>query len=292
MPKTKNRKNKIKVGLALGGGSALGIAHLGVIQALEDNKIPIDCLSGTSAGAIVAACYAFGVPLKKMAEVTKKLKWTTFSRLSISKMGLMNNSIIGETIIDLIGRGPNVLIEDSPIPLAIVSTDISSGERVVFTKGNLAQAVTASSCIPGLFVPVEIDGHKLVDGAFVEDVPIFALAELGADIEIGVNLQNFHPYLEPQNVLDIFSNVITILTKKQYALIEKSGLNTLLIKPHLEHYSSSDFAKTDDLIAEGYRATTLVIPEIKNLLEDKETLTFGASLLKLFVNLFSLKDKG
>lgn len=275
----------------MGGGSALGIAHIGVIQALEDNKIPIDCLSGTSAGAIVAACYAFGVPLKKMAEVTKKLKWTTFSRFCLSKMGIMDNSTIGEMVVDLIGRGPDVLIEDSPIPLAIVATDVSSGERVVFTKGNLAQAVMASSCIPGLFVPVEVEGRKLVDGAFVENVPIFALEELGANIEIGVSLRHFYSYLEPNNILDIFSNVINILTAKQYALIEKSGLG-LLIKPHLEKYGSSDFEKTDDLVAEGYHAATLAIPEIRSLLEDRETLTFGASLLKLFINLFSLKERG
>lgn len=290
MSKTRNRKNKIKVGLALGGGSALGIAHLGVIQALEDHKIPIDCLSGTSAGAIVAACYAFGVPLKKIAAVTKKLKWTTFSRFCLSKMGIMDNSIVGEMVIDLIGRGPNVLIEDSPIPLAITATDVSSGQRVVFTKGNLAKAVMASSCLPGLFVPVEIDGHKLVDGAFVENVPIFSLTELGADINIGVSLRHSYPYIEPRNVLDIFSNIINILTEKQYALIEKSGLGSLLIKPHLENYGSSDFEKTDDLIAEGYHSAVLAIPEIKSLLEDKETLTFGESLLRL-IGLFSLRDK-
>jgi len=286
---SKPEPKKIKVGLALSGGSALGIAHIGVLQSLEDHKIQIDCLAGTSSGAIVAACYAFGVPLNKITAIAGRLKWSSFSRLSLSVMGLMNNSIIGETLIELIGRGPDVLIEDSPIPLAIVATDISSGKRVVFTKGNLAQAVMASSCIPGLFIPVEIDGKKFIDGAFVENLPIFALAELGADIQIGVTLRHFHPYVDPQNVIDIFYNAMEILTEKQYTLIEKEGLG-LLIKPHLENYGSSDFKKADGLIAEGYRAATLEIPEIRDLLNSKETLSFWPSLLQ-HLGLFSLKNK-
>ena len=124
---SKKKKHKYpKVGLALSGGSALGMAHIGVIKALRENDIPIDCIAGTSAGAIVGAALAFGISPEKMLEFSDQLSWSSLSEFAYSRAGLNSNRPLGKKMIELIG---DVEIEDAPIPLAIVATDIDKGDR-------------------------------------------------------------------------------------------------------------------------------------------------------------------
>ena len=262
---TKNIKNKYpKIGLALSGGSALGICHIGVIKALRENKISVDCVSGTSAGAIAAVCLAFGIPMKKMVDISKKVSWASVSKFGYSKMGINSNKPVGEMIDEIINGAK---IEDAKIPLAIVATDVDTGQKIILKKGNVAEAIMASTCLPGFFIPVEIIGRKLVDGGLVENLPVSPLNEMKVDIKIGVNLKHWRKLKKSRNILDVIANSYSILTGAQEKFIP--GQADILIEPHLERFFSSDFEKADELMEEGYRAANLVIPEIKSLINNK-----------------------
>jgi len=261
--KNENNPKRPKIGLALGGGSALGSLHIGVLQALYDNDIPIDCISGTSAGAMIAACYAFGVPIKEMIAKTTGLSWYGLSSFIYPKLGLVSNMAAGKLLEDIIGK---VNIEDADIPLAIIATNIETGEKTIFRKGNVVNAVRASTCIPGLFVPVELDGVSFVDGGLVENVPLSPLKDMGAEVRIGVNLDRWHPKGKPKNVVDVLISTMDVIIGQQESLNLQNS--EILIEPHLEKYSLSDFKKSGELIDEGYRATTLMIPEIRKFIPE------------------------
>lgn len=259
-------KPKPKLGLALSGGSALGNVHIGVLQALSDNNIKIDFISGTSAGAVVAACFAFGLPLEQMAERAKNLSWLTLSKFSFSGMGLVSPKAIGDIIEKLLGK---VSIEQAKIPLAIVATDIQTGQHVVFRKGDLAQAVMASAAIPGMFTPVEINSRLLVDGGVSENLPLLPLEEMGSEVELGVNLARFRSYKKPGNALGVMLNTFDIMTHRQAN--SAAARADVLIEPHLEAYTASDFKKATELINIGYRAAAASMPKIKEALSVPKT---------------------
>ncbi len=245
------------VGLALSGGAAVGIAHIGAVRALREAGIGISHLSGTSAGAVVAACVAFGVSEERMIEATRKLSWSNISDFGYSKFGLNSNRPVGELMTDLVG---DVRIEDAPIPLAIVATDIDTGDRVVFRKGDLAAAIQASTCIPGYFVPVEIDGKKLVDGGIIENLPLPTLRSMRPRVTVGIDLGLWRTIGVTKNILDVVTNSYSILVRHQADHAAHKA--SVIVSPHLEGFSISDFDRVDKLIDAGYRATRRKIPEI------------------------------
>jgi len=249
-----------RVGVALSGGSALGIAHVGILKSLREHHVPIDCIAGTSAGAIVAACYAFNVPLDTIVQKARGLSWYAMSKLSFSGMGLVSHAAFGKMINEFLG---DVQIEDAAILLAIIATDVETGERVVFREGSLTDALMASTCIPGLFVPVEVGGRLMVDGGLVDNLPISALREMRAQVMIGVDVNRRISKKRPKNVLDVVVKSFEIATAYRHPLGEKE----ILIEPHLEAFSPSDFGKADQLVDAGYRAATLKMREIRNLTE-------------------------
>jgi NTE family protein len=249
------------VGLALSGGGALGIAHIGVIKAFVENEIPIDLISGTSAGALVGAAYAFHVPIGDMEKAAKEMSWSFLASFPMSLLGLASNRAVEAGLEKYIGKKK---IEEADIPLAIVVTDIEDGEKVVLRSGEAALAVRASCCIPGMFVPVEIGGRKFVDGGLTENLPLSPLKDMGADIKIGVNVIRWHSRKEVKNVIDVMTNSISILASHQRHLVPQNV--DILIEPKLDDYSPSDFKKNVDLIKEGYRAAQAKIPEIKELI--------------------------
>lgn len=248
-----------RIGLALSGGSALGIAHVGVIRALAERGVPIDCIAGTSSGAVVAACHAFGVPMEKLAETARSLNWLSMSRISFSGLGVFSHA----ALIAFLERFlKDAKIEDAAIPLAIVATDLESGRRTVFTKGPLMEALTASVSIPGLFVPVKIGDRLFVDGALTDNLPLDALKELGATIRIGVDVNRWLSRRHPQHALDVVMRSIEIATTYHRPPAE----DELIVEPHLEAFTPSDFSKTEGIIDEGYRAAVVAMDDIRSLL--------------------------
>src|SRR5680860_104555 len=196
-----------RIGLALGGGAAKGIAHIGVLKAFEEEHIRIHCISGTSVGALVASYYAFGRPVESLLSIGSTLNLSRILNFTLERGGLFSTHAIREMIHRDLG---DCQIEDADILLAICATDIETGEQLIFRKGNLANAVCASMAVPGLFVPVEMDGRILVDGGLVENVPISPLAKMGAGITVAVDLSHVSRYPKPEDTFDVISNAINI----------------------------------------------------------------------------------
>lgn len=251
------KKKYKKLGLALGGGAALGAAHIGVLKALKELEIKPEFISGTSIGAFVAAHYAFGTPIDELEEIALDLNWLDVGGFKLSKLGLLSNERLGKKILDQLGK---VNIEDSTIPLAMIATNISKGEKVVLREGPLYKAVMASTCLPGIFVPVEWDDMFLVDGVLCENVPVSPLRKMGAKDIIGVDLTTNRDYKAPDDIIDVLSNTFDIglnnLIKEQM-----EDKNTTWIQPKLTAYNKADTRQTKQLIKEGYQATIEALGE-------------------------------
>ncbi len=234
------------VALALGGGAVLGAAHVGVLRALEESGIRISRISGTSIGAFIAALYAFGKSPEEIATVVTELDWLDITRFTLSRFGLLSNSELGKQVTDLLG---DVDFEQSRIPLTVIATDISSGNKVFLDSGELAPAVMASACIPGVFIPVEIDGRLLVDGGLVENVPVTPLVSAGEPFVIGVDLNARRHYQRP--IIDLMANVVDIAIDHASSIQAKKA--DLLITPEIGSFSRTDTSRIAELIEEGYR---------------------------------------
>ncbi len=236
-----------QIGIALGGGAVLGAAHIGVLKAVEEADVEISHITGTSIGAFVAAFYAFGVKLKYIEKIALELKWLDITNIALSRYSLLSNEKLGELIIEHIGDRN---IEDSDIPLAIITTDVTNGKKVVLDKGSVAKAVMASTCLPGIFKPIEKEDVMLVDGGIVENVPIDTLRAIGAEFVIGVDLNANYNYQKPSNILDVIINSFHLIMKQR--VIAQTKEADLLIEPNLSAFNRSDTDQVDKLIKIGY----------------------------------------
>ncbi len=245
-----------KIGLALGGGAVLGAAHVGVLKAFIESEIEIQALAGSSIGALIATLYAFGTDPDEIAALAKEMNWLDVSSFTFSKLGLLSNDKIGKLIRDKVG---NKNIEDSPIPLAMIATNISSGGHVILNKGPLHQAVMASTCVPGLFKPVEIDGRLLVDGGLVENVPVSPLEKMGCRTIVGVDLNANREYQEPDDLVDVLLNAMDIAIDHSAQVQTREA--ELIIAPNMNAFSRTDAGAIDELIEEGYTAARTAIDE-------------------------------
>jgi NTE family protein len=237
------------IGLALGGGAAKGIAHIGVLKAFEEEQVKISYLSGTSIGALVASYYAFGKSASDILELGEQLSFKRMTSFNLLRMGGVFTT---DQIRTMIHRDlGDVSIESAKIPLAICTTDIVSGEQVVFEKGNLADAVCASVAVPGIFVPVEVNGRTLVDGGIVENVPVSLLEDMGAGIIVGVDLNGVKEYPKPSGMMDVLSNAVDIcIDLKTRDQLKRADI---VVSLDLTHYSRSDNTHCiDQLMLEGY----------------------------------------
>ncbi len=260
-----NEKSRPKIGLALSGGAARGTAHLGVLKALEEHGIRPDCISGTSIGAFIAGLYAFGVSIEELKDIAEKIKWIHVTSFTLSKLGFLSNEDVAELIEKSVGK---VRIEDAKIPLAIIAADISTGEKIVMRSGDLAEAVTASTCIPGVFAPVKMGEKYLVDGLVVENVPVSPLKGMGADVIIAVNLGSERKYRDPDDLLDVLLNAFYIAVDR--ASQDDIAAADVLIEPRVAQFRRTDLKKVPELFSEGYRAAALRVDNIYNCLDHKK----------------------
>lgn len=250
-----------RVGLALGGGFARGIAHIGVLRAMEAHEIPVDFISGTSVGALIGAAYASGTPLDTMAAQGAETSFRDFGRWTVSRMGMASN----ERLEDYLRRFTTVKrFDELKIPLSIVAADLISGESVHFTKGEIGPALRASCAYPGLFLPVEIDGRFLVDGFLTEAVPAPAARAMGADIVISVLLEPGLVGVRPRNTIEVISRSFSIIQARSSQAWRDS--TDVLIEPDVHHILWDEFAKTPQLIQSGENAAHAAMSRIKSLL--------------------------
>jgi NTE family protein len=179
-------KREQMLGLALGGGAARGLAHVGVLKVLEEEEIPIDCIAGTSIGAFIGALYAAGVPVGKVEEILCDLDWCSLTRLVdpvLPTSGLLDGKKVARFMAELL---PVTTFEALKIPLAITATDVESGEALVIRQGDLLTALRAATAFPGIFSPVPFGGRFLVDGGLCNPVPADVAYQMGAAKVVGV----------------------------------------------------------------------------------------------------------
>lgn len=249
---------RTKIGLALGGGAAKGPAHIGVLRALEEHQIRIEAISGTSVGALIASLYAFGKSLDEIYELAKDMTVSKMSSFTMRKGGFATTELIERLVLDNLG---DVSIEDALIPLAIIATDIHTGEEIVFKKGKLSKVVAASVAVPGIFVPVEINNRKLVDGGIVENVPISPLKKMGVNTIIAVDLNGVQSYQEPKDVIDIVTNALDIAIDSKTKVQLKEA--DMVVSLDLVTYSRTDNReRIHELMDLGYKETAKKITTI------------------------------
>ena len=254
------------VGLALGGGFARGFAHLGVLQVLEQNHVPISHIAGTSVGSILGAAYASGAPLARIIETCRTLRFRDIARWRVSRLGLASNQRL-EDLIERVFESRQ--FEDLRIPLAVVATDLNSGEPVVFTQGDLVDAIRASCAFPGLFEPVEIGTRCLADGGLVAPVPTRAARDLGAAVVIGVSvgMQDGHRGA-PTNIFQVVSRAVNAAQKHQLEIWESHA--DLVLRPDVQSLAWDEFDRADEAIAAGAAAALRALPRIEKLLGQKQ----------------------
>ncbi len=253
------------VGLALGGGFARGFAHLGVLQVFQERQIPISHIAGTSVGSILGAAYASGAPLGLIMETCRTLRFRDIARWRVSRLGLASNHRLGGLIERVFGSRQ---FEDLQIPLAVVATDLSTGEPVVFTQGNLVDAIRASCAFPGLFEPVEIGTRCLADGGLVAPVPTHAARILGAKMVLGVSVGVQDGYRgAPKNIFQVVSRAVGAAQKHQLEVWERHA--DLVLRPDVQSLAWDDFHRADEAIAAGVAAARRALPRIEKLLKEK-----------------------
>ena len=256
---------KPKVALVLSGGAARGFAHVGVIRALEQEKIPIDLIIGTSVGSLIGAIYAHD-------RNSFELEWTAFTLekdsifdyglfTAFTGMGLAKGDKLEEFVKTKI---PTVNIENLKIPYAAVATDLNLGKRVVLDRGSVVKAVHASSAIPGVFEPVQHQGHLLVDGGVTDNIPIDVARELGADIVIAVDISENVENHNITNLVDVLLQSVNIMFNEN-VLSHKNNAD-FLITPAVSKVAMLDFTQKKQCMQAGIEATQKVMPEIKEKL--------------------------
>jgi NTE family protein len=248
------------IGLALSGGTTYGAAHAGVLKVLQDAGIQPAIVTGTSAGAIVGAAYCAGVPVDTIATLFETMDWRSLLRVSVRKhMSLFDTQPLEEFIKKHIG---DIEFKDLQIPFAAIAADIRTGERVVLNEGPLAPAVRASSALPGLFTPVEIKGHLLVDGGIVDNLPVEQARAMGATYVIASDVSRRGKHTSnPANLVEVFLSTLYILQERA-ALVEPDECDCY-IRPLVTSYSSYSFKEASKMIEEGKKAARDVLPKLK-----------------------------
>jgi NTE family protein len=258
------RTERARVGLALAGGFARGIAHVGVLRALTNAGIPIDCVAGTSVGALIGACYCAGVPLDDMQRIASTTSFADFGRWTPSWLGLATN----HRMENYLSRFTRVkTFEELKIPFAIAATDINAGISVYYTRGPLAPPLRGSCAYPGLFVPIQFEGRTLVDGFLTAPVPVEGALLLGADIVIAIYLEAGN-LEDPRTVADVISRSFNII--QRHGDIAWRQQADIIIEPDVKPFVWDDFTRTKDLVAVGEAAAQAALPEIRALINGEK----------------------
>jgi NTE family protein len=255
------------IGLALSGGAARGIAHVGVVRALIEHEIPIDFVAGTSAGSIVGGALASGMPLKEIEELGLDLRWRDIGRITMSRLGVQSNARLEEF---LRARLPVTRFEDLRIPFAAVATELNSGAAVIMQgKGDVPFAIRASCAIPGWYVPVTDEfGRQLVDGGLVAVVPSSAARSLGADVVIAVDVNaEGATFLGPSHSIIgvvLQSMLVVQKTASHYQLASSD----FVIQPRVGHIRWDEMGRAQELMTAGYEAGVESIPRIREIIDE------------------------
>jgi NTE family protein len=256
---------KPKLGIALGGGFARGLCHVGILKVLEEENIAIDYMAGTSVGSVIAAAFCSGVSARELEEIAKMVRFRDFARWTLSRYGICNNDRMQEFL-------PRVVkvktFEELKIPLAVAATDFVTGEPVVFQSGPICDPVRASCAYPGMFAPVQVAGRWLVDGMLGHAVPSTPLRGMGADYVIGVYLNAHWVQMRgPRHLFDVIGQCFSIAQARMSAPWRKDA--DLVLEPDVDGFTYDGFDRSAELIASGARAMRAALPALKEFLQPK-----------------------
>jgi NTE family protein len=260
---TAETKRVPAIGLALGGGFARGIAHVGVLKVLEEEGIPVRMIAGTSVGALIGAAYCSGVTIAELEEVAYKVRFTTFARWTLSRYGFATN----DRMVSFLTRTLKVqTFEELRIPLGVTATDFNTGEGMVFTSGSIIDPVRASCAYPGMFLPVEIRGRWLVDGMLSNPVPTRPLRAMGAERVLAVQLKGqWSKTTAPRHLFDVIGQSFAI-AQDMMSSVWRSAAD-LVIEPDVAGFDYDDFKRAGELIRVGELAMRRALPEVRKWLE-------------------------
>ncbi|MGQ0711751.1 MAG: patatin-like phospholipase family protein [Rhodoferax sp.] len=249
-----------RIGLALGGGAARGFAHVGVIQVLEEAGIHPQLVAGTSAGSLVAAFYASG---KKGDELQKLAIGMDEATIADWTLPLFNRGMLrGEALAKYVNaQVRSRLIEDMPIPLGIVATDLKTGAGILFQRGDTGTAVRASSAVPAVFQPVRIAGRDYVDGGLYSPVPVRAARSMGAELVVAVDISSPPEGAVTDGTLEVLLQTFSIMGKSINTLELKDA--DVVVRPALQGISSADFTARKRSIEAGRHAMLAALPQLK-----------------------------
>ena len=258
--------NRPTIGLALSGGAARGIAHVGALRALAEHNIPVDYIAGTSAGSLVGSAFASGMPVDQIEELGREMRWRDVGRMTMSRLGVQSNERLEQYLRE---RLPVTRFEELPIPFAAVATDLRTGAAVILRdQGDVPFAVRASCAIPGWYVPViDEEGRQLVDGGLVAVIPASIARSLGADIVIAIDVNS-----EGAKFFGPTSSVIGVVLQSMLVVQKTAShyqvsLSDHVIKPKVGHIRWDEMGRADELLAAGYEAGLESVPEILALIE-------------------------
>jgi NTE family protein len=255
------------VGLALGGGFARGLAHIGILKVLEQERIPVKFIAGTSVGSVIGAAYCSGISARELEEMASRVRFKDFARWTLSRYGFASN--------DRMARFLNKMLrcrsfEGLKIPLAVAATDFTTGEGVVFRSGPLVDAVRASCAYPGMFLPVNVNGRLLVDGMLAHSVPTVPLREMGAQRVIAVYLSAHWVSLDgPRHIFDVIGQCFSIAQSKMSGLWETAA--DVIVQPDVCGFSYDGFDRAPELIRAGEQAARAALPAIRQWFARPET---------------------
>ena len=248
-----------RIGLALGGGFARGLAHIGVLKVLEQEQIPIDFIAGTSVGSVIGAAYASGICAKELEEIAALVRFKDFSRWTFSRFGLFSND---KMALFLRKSLRCKTFEELRIPLAVTATDIVTGDPVVFTSGDLIDPVRASCAYPGIFLPVNINGRLLVDGLLGHGVPSAPLRDMGAERVLSVFLSaHWVRPKGPRHVFDLIGQCFSIAQTKMCG--PWKAASDIVLEPAIGEFTYDDFDRASDLIKAGEAVARAALPQIR-----------------------------
>lgn len=254
------RQKPAKVAVVLGAGASKGFAHIGVLKVLEANKIPVHMIVGTSAGSFVGSLYAYGFNAFQLQKIAISIEKGDIADWTIPDNGFIKGELLESYVNKTLRNTP---LEKLRIPFYAVTTNIQTGQETVFGKGNTGAAVRASCSIPGVFIPVKIDGKMYVDGGVVSPVAVDAARRQGADIVIAVDISADLDDRQPEGILETILQSINIMYSR-IALTQLAKAD-IVIKPKVGNIGSADFSKRHEAIMEGEKAAMDALPKINEI---------------------------
>lgn len=260
-----------KLGIVLGSGGALGFAHIGFMQAMDENGIRPDVMTGCSMGAVVGACYLSGMTPEEMKQAAFRLKNADIIDFTIS---LFSNKALLKTnkMHSLIKRYvKKTTFEELPIPFATVAADLVTGKLITFTEGDLRLAVKASASIPCVFTPVEKDGMILVDGGILSRIPVAQARDLGAEKVVAVDvLGELPPYTEIKNIVNVALRAVDVSDHRPVYMWKPKDTPDLSVNPDFKNLSQYKVEEQKFIYEQGYLSGLAAVPEIKRMIEEEE----------------------